>query len=52
MANCAEMKEGDIFKCKECGLELQVKKTCACRAGEEVSCTVPLKCCGQDMVKE
>ncbi len=52
MANCAEMKEGDIFLCKECGLELKVSKPCACQAGAEVSCSVPLRCCGQDMVKK
>ena len=52
MANCAEMKEGDIYKCETCGLELQVTKTCACSAGEEISCSVPLQCCGKDMVKK
>lgn len=52
MANCVEMKKGDIFKCKKCGLELQVVRTCSCSAGEEISCTVPLQCCGQDMVKQ
>lgn len=52
MANCAEMKKGDLFTCKICGLELQVIKTCSCNAGEEVSCTVPLQCCGQDMGKK
>lgn len=52
MANCAEMKEGDIFVCETCGLELKVTKTCACIVGEEVSCTVPLQCCGKDMTKK
>jgi len=52
MANCAEMKKGDVFTCKICGLELQVVRTCSCTAGEEVSCTVPLQCCGQDMEKK
>ena len=51
MANCAEMKVGDLYTCETCGLELQVAKTCSCAAGEEVSCTVPLQCCGKDMVK-
>ena len=40
MANCAEMKKGDLFTCKICGLVLQVVKTCSCTAGKEVSCTV------------
>ena len=52
MANCAEMNEGDFIRCETCGLELQVVKTCFCTVGEEVSCTVPLQCCGKDMVKK
>jgi hypothetical protein len=52
MANCVEMKKGDIFLCETCGLELQVAKTCACIVGKEVSCTVPLQCCGKDMIKK
>jgi len=51
MANCIEMKEGDIFVCETCGLELKVTKACSCVAGEEVSCTFPLQCCGKDMKK-
>lgn len=52
MANCAEMKKGEIFICEVCGLELQVVHSCKCFAGEEISCTVPLQCCGQAMVKK
>lgn len=52
MANCCEMKVGDLFVCDKCGLELRVAKPCACKPGAEDSCTVPLKCCGQDMVKK
>jgi hypothetical protein len=52
MADCSQMKEGDLFICEACGLELEVTKACACIAGEEVSCTVPLQCCGKDMVKK
>ena len=52
MANCCDMKEGDIFYCKICGLELSVKKACTCKEGEEDSCTVPLKCCNQEMTKK
>jgi hypothetical protein len=52
MANCCDMKEGDIFYCKMCGLELSVKKACTCKEGEEDSCTVPLKCCNQEMTKK
>jgi hypothetical protein len=52
MANCAEMIEGDFFECETCGLVLQVVKTCSCTVGKEVSCTVPLQCCGTDMIKK
>ena len=52
MATCTEMKEGDLYVCQTCGLELQVIKTCMCIAGEEVSCTVPLQCCGKEMTKK
>ena len=51
MANCAEMREGDRFVCETCGLELEVTKSCACLAGKQVTCPVPLQCCGKDMVK-
>lgn len=50
MANCADMKKGDVYKCDQCGLELQVVKTCTCGEGQ-ASCTVPLQCCGQEMKK-
>jgi hypothetical protein len=52
MADCAEMNEGDRFVCDACGLELQVTKACSCNTGEEDACTVPLQCCGKDMVKD
>jgi hypothetical protein len=52
MANCATMKQGDIYKCKTCGLELKVSKSCACIAGKEISCTSALQCCGEDMTKK
>ena len=52
MVDCAEMKEGDRFICESCGLELQVTKTCSCTTGEEGACSVPLQCCGKDMVKK
>ncbi len=52
MANCADMKEGDLFVCDACGLELRVEKACTCSSGEEGACSVPLQCCGKDMVKK
>jgi hypothetical protein len=49
MANCCDMKEGDLFFCDTCGLELAVKKACACSTGSEDACSVPLMCCGKEM---
>jgi hypothetical protein len=51
MANCADMKEGDVYVCNSCGLELTVSKACSCGSGE-TTCSVPLQCCGKDMVKK
>ena len=52
MANCSEMKTGDIYVCHSCGLELQVKKTCSCGSEGEEACSVPLQCCGKEMFKK
>jgi hypothetical protein len=52
MANCSEMKEGDVYVCNSCGLELQVSKSCSCSPGEAGACSVPLQCCGKEMVKK
>jgi len=52
MANCADMKEGDVYTCDSCGLELKVTNTCSCGTGEEGACSVPLQCCGKDMAKK
>jgi hypothetical protein len=52
MADCCDMKEGDIFYCDVCGLELSVAKACTCTPGSDSNtCTVPLQCCGQEMKK-
>jgi len=52
MANCYEMKKGDVFHCKSCGLQLQVTKICSCKPGESGACSVPLQCCGKNMEKK
>lgn len=46
MANCCDMKEGDVYTCEACGLELKVTKPCSCTGGSEDACSVPLTCCG------
>jgi hypothetical protein len=52
MADCSQMKEGDQIVCESCGLELEVKKSCSCGAGEEGACAVPLQCCGKYMINK
>ena len=52
MANCCDMKEGDLYYCETCGLELEVKKNCTCKPNLEGCCTVPLSCCGNEMTKK
>ena len=52
MANCGDMKEGDLYKCDSCGLELQVTSACSCGSESEDACSVPLQCCGKDMGKK
>jgi hypothetical protein len=49
MAMCHDMQIGDIYYCEQCGLELRVQKPCTCKPGE--GCSVPLSCCGKEMVK-
>jgi hypothetical protein len=51
MANCGDMKEGDLYYCESCGLELRVTKTCSCGSGGADACSVPLQCCGKEMKK-
>jgi len=46
------MKEGDVFVCEKCGLELNVKKPCTCDTTAPGKCTVPLQCCGEEMKKQ
>jgi hypothetical protein len=52
MANCGDMKEGDLYQCNTCGLELAVKKACSCSTGSEDACSVDLQCCGKEMTKK
>ncbi|MBN2123831.1 MAG: hypothetical protein JW821_06040 [Deltaproteobacteria bacterium] len=59
MANCHEMKKGEIYVCSECGLELQVVRECkdAGIPAEDCACHAtadPCKffCCGSDLKKK
>ncbi len=49
MANCCNMKAGDVYVCHICGLELAVSKACTCTEGAADACNVPLQCCGKEM---
>lgn len=55
MAHCHEMQVGEVYVCKDCGLELKVVKAC-CDAGtpqESCSCTpCQFVCCGEELVKK
>ena len=59
MPSCHEMREGEVYVCKDCGLELKVVKECRdategslrCSCEESESpCT--FSCCGEEMVKK
>lgn len=49
MASCYNMKEGEVYICDICGLEVRVEKGCTCNEGEDDACSVPMQCCGQPM---
>ncbi|HEY5168077.1 MAG TPA: hypothetical protein VIK03_01595 [Thermoleophilia bacterium] len=50
MASCSEMKAGEIYVCEDCGLEIQVVKSCADSEEGACSCSQPLTCCGGELV--
>ncbi|HEY3967601.1 MAG TPA: hypothetical protein VGM05_23775 [Planctomycetaceae bacterium] len=43
----APPKKGDKFRCKPCGMELEVTKDCHCKEEGQVH----FHCCGQEMTK-
>ena len=52
MARCDEMREGEIYCCEECGLEIQVLEECSHEEGEEGEETCAIQgfvCCGQPL---
>jgi hypothetical protein len=53
MANCDEMKEGQVYVCPGCGLELRVVKACEECGGDSPSCTCTadceIACCGKPL---
>lgn len=52
MASCSEMKAGEVYACADCGLEIQVLKSCADSEEGVCSCSEPLTCCGEALVRK
>jgi len=59
MANCHEMKKGDVYVCEECGLQLQVIKECheVGTAVEDCGCheddsPCEFRCCGKELTRK
>lgn len=59
MANCHEMKKGEIYVCKECGLELKVMEECKEAGTPAESCTChsgsehgEFTCCSKALIKK
>jgi hypothetical protein len=55
MPNCTEMKAGEVYVCSDCGLELQVVKSCTKEGSHGGSCSVEgggcvLRCCDEELV--
>jgi hypothetical protein len=56
MTLCHEMREGETYQCGVCGLEIRVVRSCTSEEEYDggsgaCSCTEPLSCCGQPLVK-
>jgi hypothetical protein len=59
MANCHEMRKGETYVCRGCGLELQVTGECrdVGKPAEECGCHEQgaeciMTCCGNELVKK
>ncbi len=54
--SCGEMKKGDVYKCQDCGFEIEVIAECdcdkdeACQPGQDHCCE--FTCCGKEMVRK
>ena len=45
----AEGETGEVYVCADCGLQIQVLKSCADSAEGACSCAEPLSCCGEPL---
>ena len=56
MPSCHEMREGEVYVCEDCGLEIKVVKECRDVGGSSIKCTCEenesFVCCGAEMVKK
>jgi len=54
MLHCDDMKKGETYFCKECGLEIKIVKECKdCSEGAcscDTGCT--FVCCGKELTKK
>jgi hypothetical protein len=53
MARCDEMREGDVYVCERCGLEIEVIEECGHEDGDDADETCRIEefvCCGEPMV--
>jgi hypothetical protein len=52
MARCDEMREGEVYFCERCGLEIEVIEECSHEEGEEpdeVCRLAEFSCCGEPL---
>lgn len=52
MARCDEMREGEVYCCEHCGLEIQVIEECSHEEDEEAEeiCRIEdFVCCGEPL---
>ncbi len=52
MARCDEMREGEVYYCEECGLEIEVLEECSHEEGDEDEETCSIEgfvCCGRPL---
>jgi len=56
MISCHDMKEGEIYACESCGLELKVVKACNESHEDECGCSghepCEFSCCGSTLKKK
>ena len=52
MTRCDEMREGDLYVCEKCGLEIEIVEECNHEDGEEADETCHITefmCCGEPL---